>query len=200
MDPAIRMNAKNCDPAKKALARLQEGNEAYCSDERNPAALTERLRLKTASEGQRPYAAVVSCADSRVPPEHIFSAGLGELFVIRNAGNVISPSVLASVEYAVEHLHVPLVLVMGHRGCGAVAAAVTGHGEPGALGELVAQVRANIGAAANAAEAELANVKSAMNTLRNDELLQKALSEGKTALCGAIYDIRTGKVELLPDR
>lgn len=182
---------------KAALRRLLEGNERYRAGLHNPAPLTEAIRRSTAEQGQRPFAAVVCCADSRVPAEHVFSAGIGELFVIRNAGNVISPSALASVEYAAGHLHVPLALVLGHRGCGAVAAALSGHAEPGALGALVAQVRANLGGARCAEEAELANVRGALAALRESPLLRQLLDGGELAAVGAVYDIRSGEVAVL---
>lgn len=183
-----------CTASIAALARLRAGNEAYRQNERNPAPLTGAIRLKTAAEGQQPWAVIVSCADSRVPPEHVFSAGIGELFVIRNAGNVISPTALASVEYAVGHLHVPLVLVLGHRGCGAVAAALSGHAEPGALGELIAQVRANVETAMDAEAAEEANVQSALSAPQRSPLLRAALEDGRVELCAAIYNLPTGEV------
>lgn len=196
MDYREWLQACDNEAAHDALLRLMEGNAQYRAGTRNPAPLTELIRRKTAEYGQQPYAAVVCCADSRVPTEHIFSAGIGELFVIRNAGNVISSSALASVEYAVGHLHVPLVMVLGHRGCGAVAAALSAHAELGALGALVAQVKANIGAAKAAEEAELANLRSAMAALQTSELLCAAQQSGKTAFVGAMYDIRSGAVTI----
>lgn len=189
-----RADAANA--ANEALSRLLEGNARYRAGSHTPAKLTDRIRKQTASTGQQPYAAVVCCADSRSPAEHIFSAGIGELFVIRNAGNVISPSALASVEYAVLHLHVPLVLVLGHRGCGAVAAAFEGHGEPGALGELIAQVRTKIQGAGTLADAELRNLRSALADLQTSAPLQAARAEGSVFFVGALYDIRTGEVTM----
>ena len=180
--------------AELSLEKLLHGNELYKSGAQNPAYLDERIRMKTAEEGQTPFAAVVCCADSRVPVEHVFSVGVGELFVIRNAGNVMSRSALASVEYAVAHLHVPMVLVLGHRGCGAVAAALSGHEEPGALGELVAQVRANIGTAKTAEEAELANLQSSVAALQESACIRQAIEAGKLTVAGAIYDIASGEV------
>ena len=126
--------------AEATLQSMLRGNEEFRTHSRNLASLSAAIRHKTAHEGQHPYAVVVCCADSRVPAEHIFTAGIGDLFVIRNAGNLMTPAALGSVEYAVAHLHVPLVLVMGHRGCGAVAAAMMDHLELGALGDLIDQV------------------------------------------------------------
>ncbi len=186
-----------CSGAEASLRALMRGNAAYLDHSRNPAELTDRIRVTTAHEGQHPIAAVVCCADSRVPPEHIFSAGIGELFVIRNAGAVMSASALASVEYAAAHLHVPLVLVMGHRGCGAVAAALQKHREPGALGALIAQVKVGVGHARNPREAERNNLIHSLEALGESEVLRDLADRGKLGFAGAIYDIRSGAVELL---
>lgn len=186
-----------CPEAAAALQSLMGGNAAYLERKHNPAELTDLVRLRTAHEGQHPRAAVVCCADSRVPPEHIFSAGLGELFVIRNAGNVMTPAALGSVEYAAAHLHVPLILVMGHRGCGAVAAALQKHKEAGALGDLIAQVSAGIGRAHSPREAERNNLCRSLEALGESEVLRDLADRGKLGFAGAVYDIRTGSVELL---
>ena len=186
-----------CPGAEASLRRLMGGNAAYLEGSRNPAALTDRIRLQTAHDGQHPWAAVVCCADSRVPPEHIFSAGVGDLFVIRNAGNVMTPAALGSVEYAAAHLHVPLILVLGHRGCGAIAAAMQKHREAGALGELIAQVRVGIGRAHDLREAERNNLCHSLEALGQSEVLRDLADRGMLGFAGAIYDIRSGAVELL---
>ena len=140
---------------------------------------------------------VVCCADSRVPPEHIFSAGIGDLFVIRNAGNVMTPAALGSVDYAAAHLHVPLILIMGHRGCGAVTAALQKHHEPGALGDLIAQVRLGVGHAHDPRQAERSNLIHSLELLGESEVLRDLADRGVLSFAGAIYDIRTGAVEWL---
>ena len=114
-------------PAQQVLDRLIRGNCGYRNRQTNPAPITQSLRRSMAEQGQKPCAVILTCADSRVPPEHIFHAGLGELFVIRNAGNLMGYYSLGSVEYAVQHLNAPLVVVMGHTGCGAVHAAMHVH-------------------------------------------------------------------------
>ena len=182
------------EQAQSILQRLLAGNQNYLRTDRNPAQLGDKIRLKTASEGQHPLAAVLSCADSRVPPEHIFGAGIGELFVIRNAGSVVTPSALASVEYAVAHLHVPLVLLLAHRGCGAVKAALSEEEEPGALGALVAKVRQNIEGSETAEAAELANLRSGLSALRESPVLREKADDGTLAIVGAIYDLVSGVV------
>ena len=183
--------------SEEALRALMRGNARYLDHSRNPAELTDLIRLTTAREGQHPKAAVLCCADSRVPPEHIFSAGLGELFVIRNAGNVMTPSALGSIEYAAAHLHVPLILVMGHRGCGAVTAALQKHQEPGALGALIAQVHIGVAHPHDPRQAERNNLLHSLEGLGESEVLRDLADRGKLAFAGAVYDIRTGAVELL---
>src|SRR5262245_47490838 len=109
--------------AGEALARLMAGNERFLRGEARCAGL-KRETLADLAKGQRPYATILGCSDSRVPPEWIFDAGLGELFVIRVAGNVLSPEVAGSLQYAGSHLQTPLFVVLGHEGCGAVSAAI----------------------------------------------------------------------------
>ena len=186
--------------AEAALKRLLEGNALYRSRERNDVPLTELIRLDTAHNGQHPRAAVVCCADSRVPAEHIFHAGIGELFVIRNAGNVMTPAALGSVEYAVGHLHVPLVAVMGHRGCGAVASALVHgqeghHQEEGALGDLIARVAGAIGRVHSPAEAELRNLEHSISALGDSPLLRRLALAGQVGFAALMYDIRSGAAE-----
>src|SRR4051795_13565486 len=126
-------------PADRALARLLEGNGRYARHkEQHPdETLARRKELET---GQHPFAVILSCADSRVPPELVFDQGLGDLFVIRVAGNIADDDVLGSIEYAVEHLHTKLILVLGHEKCGAVSAAVEGNHDPGHLESLLSAI------------------------------------------------------------
>ena len=106
--------------AKEAIMKLEEGNRKYLTLKTGGGDISPAVRLRTCKNGQQPYAIVIACSDSRVIPECIFSAGIGELFTIRLAGNVIDDHQLGSIEYAVEHLGTNLVVVMGHTGCGAV--------------------------------------------------------------------------------
>ena len=187
----------SCPPAEEALAALLTANRSYPARDRNPAPLTEEIRLRTAEQGQHPKAAVICCADSRVPPEHIFSAGLGELFVIRNAGNLMGPFDVGSVEYAAAHLHVPLVLILGHRGCGAVASALAAPEEGGCLAQILAEVTAAIGGTRDAAEAEEQNLLHSLRALGQSETLRALHRSGAVGFAAGIYDIRTGLVDLL---
>ncbi len=125
--------------ADGALKLLKDGNDRFAQDKLAPRNLGAERRAVLA-KGQKPFAVVLACADSRVPPELIFDQGLGDLFVLRVAGNLTDPLILGSIEYAVEHLHSPLVVVLGHEKCGAVDAALTKKAFPGNLGTLVKDV------------------------------------------------------------
>ena len=187
----------SCPEAEASLRCLMRGNAQYLEHRHNPSELSDLIRLTTAHEGQHPYAAVLCCSDSRVPAEHIFGAGIGDLFVIRNAGNVLSPAALGSLEYAAAHLHVPLILIMGHRGCGAVVAALQKHRESGALGDLIAEVTLGIGHAHDPRQAERNNLRRSLEGLGGSALLRDLADRGKLGFAGAVYDIRSGAVELL---
>lgn len=125
--------------AEDALLKLKEGHARFLSETLNPRTSNSEDRRKL-SEGQHPFAVVLCCSDSRVVPEIIFDCQLGELFVIRNAGNVVDEDVLGSVEYAVEHLGCPLVVVMGHSSCGAVTATCEGGELPGHIPALAQRI------------------------------------------------------------
>ena len=179
------------------LDRLIQGNENFKEIPVNPTALTQEQREHTAQHGQSPLAVVLCCSDSRVPPEHIFHTGIGELFVVRNAGNLIGPFALGSVEYAVEHLGTPLVLLMGHTNCGAVGAALSSAQESGGLAEILAEIRAAIGPESDPIAAARKNVLHSLATLGRSPILQELHQQGKVGFAAAIYDIRTGHVDFL---
>jgi carbonic anhydrase len=199
--PALAAESSGPTPAD-ALARLKAGNARFVagSAEAPPIGGPRRTELVA---GQHPFAIVLSCADSRVPPEHIFNVGLGDLFVVRTAGEVTDKAVLASVEYAAEHLHVPLLVVMGHGACGAVKAASESHKE--SLGpNLDYLVRAIHPAVEHAKEAPvdarlraaiLANVEQVINdTLAKSAILGEAVEKGHLQVVGAYYDLGPGTV------
>lgn len=130
--------------AVKAKELLEQGNERYRAANANDGDIGPALRQSLYEQGQHPFATVITCSDSRVVPEHIFMAGLGQLFTVRVAGNIIGATQLASVVYGVEHLGTKLVVVLGHTGCGAVAAALQGDAE-GCLHNLIGPIRKAIG-------------------------------------------------------
>lgn len=182
--------------AETALKMLVEGNEKYVKNNMNQTVLTDEIRHETAANGQFPYAVIIACSDSRVPPEHIFSAGIGNLFVIRTAGAVVGDYELGSVEYAVVHLGVRLVLVMGHTFCGAVDAAMHSH-ESGYINSILWDIKEAIGNEKDVHMSEILEVKNSIHRLYKSPVLSKLKEQGTIAFKGAVYDIETGKVKFL---
>lgn len=175
-----------------ALIALREGNAGYL-EEGESTAFSVR-REETAAQGQAPYAIIVTCADARVPPEHIFGGGLGDLFVVRTAGQVVGRYELGSVEYAAGHLGTPLVVVLGHSGCGAVAAAMNGHAD-GALQDIAEEIAQAIGGETDAAVAEDRNILNSRDRLLESPLLASLVAEGQLEIVCAKYDLFTGGVD-----
>ncbi len=161
------------------LEKLKQGNETYVKN------VSPEL-LQSLTEKQNPYAVILTCSDSRVIPEKIFSADLGELFVIRVAGNTLNEPQLGSVFYAVEHLNVETVVVLGHTNCGAVHAAATNCEE-----SLLLPILSEISASGKTeSETELC----CLNVQRCCDILRKAIHSENLNIYGAIYDLKTGKV------
>jgi carbonic anhydrase len=187
--------------ASEVLARLKAGNERFAADAsaRPPVDHGRRMALST---GQSPFATVLSCADSRVPPEIVFDTGLGDLFVVRAAGEVVDHSVLASVEYAAEHLHSHILVVMGHEFCGAVTAAINTKASLGPnLDFLVNAIKPAVVRTANAPENErlkaaiLANVEESINdALAQSEILRHLVASSTVTIFGAYYELASGRV------
>lgn len=182
--------------AAEARQHLVKGNQAFMDGEENLGDITHERRSITAENGQTPYAVVITCGDSRVPPEHIFSAGIGDLFVIRNAGHVVGPVELGSIEYAMEHLLSKLVLVLGHKGCGAVAASVAG-GATGNVKQITDAICEGIGDEKDISKAEILNIEHNVKKIKSSPLIEKYIQEHGLEVQGAIYDIANGKVTFL---
>jgi carbonic anhydrase len=197
--PALGVTADAPSPARGALGRLKVGNERFVKNASAPVSLSTFTRQELA-KGQQPYAMVLSCADSRVPPEYIFNAGLGELFVVRAAGEVVDRSVLATLEYGAEHLHIPLLVVMGHESCGAVKAVVDNAEVAGPnLEYMVKAIRAGVTRTKTEQieikDAILANVEQAINdALAGSEILRHAVDGGGLQVVGAYYELGSGQV------
>jgi carbonic anhydrase len=194
--------------ADDALKRLVDGNARFVRGKARFPTVQKEV-LADLAKAQNPYATILGCSDSRVPPELVFDAGFGELFIVRVAGNVISPEVMGSIQYASVHLKTPLFVVLGHEGCGAVKAALAAKLDG-------ARERRHIEALLDNIIPGLADLTSGQ---RADRLMQKAVeanvrwsmhqvletSEGKAAaaagvmkLVGAVYELKTGKVRILP--
>ena len=169
--------------------KLILGNQKYLTDGNS------ELREQTAMNGQNPYAIVICCSDSRVIPEKIFSASIGDLFVIRVAGNVLDNHQLGSIEYAAAHLNCKLILLLGHTGCGAVSAALSGHSD-GFISYIAEDILEAVGEEKDMDKACQLNVQHGVNRIKKEFNEHPEMPE--IEIRGAVYDIRSGMVEWLP--
>ena len=176
--------------ASAALEKLKEGNLRYLGAKTNAGDISPEMREATVKNGQHPYAVIVSCADSRVIPEAAFSCGIGELFVVRVAGNVIDDHALGSIQYAVEHLGANLVVVMGHTHCGAVAAALGDNG--GFVKTITDEIKCAIGNETDTDKASVLNVQHSVAKIQTAFELPASVT-----VRGALYHTDTGRVVFL---
>ncbi len=202
--PSSGQNAEEKITADSVLAELKTGNKHHVAHRyQHPHETLDRQRQLVS--GQHPHAEVLSCSDSRVPPEIVFDQGLGDLFVIRVAGNVASDAEIGSLEYGAEHLHVPLIVVLGHESCGAVTAAVQGGPPEGHLSSLVDLIKPAVektrGMSGDpVSNAVRMNVALVVKQLRSSTpILSELVAHGKLRIVGAVYSIDTGAVTWLPD-
>ncbi len=182
-----------------ALAKLQAGNARYVAKSVSEGKATAKARAATA-QSQHPFAIIVGCADSRTSPEIVFDQNLGDLFVIRTAGNLVDDYALGSIEYAVEHLGARLIVVLGHERCGAVKAAVASGSAPGHVGSIVKEIRPAVNAVSKDAGDVLVNAVNE-NIYRVAQKISKKASLGELSsqvrVARAVYDLDSGKVEWL---
>src|SRR6266704_902775 len=188
-------------PADTALAKLKEGNLRFATSEVSQSKPTAARRKETV-QGQHPFAIIVGCADSRTPPELIFDQNLGDLFVIRTAGNLVDDHALGSIEYGVEHLGARLVVVLGHQRCGAVTAALASDTAPGHIQSLVRDIQPAVKAAkgkdGNVTDIAIAeNARLMAAKIRNEASLGEFAKEVR--IISGVYDLDTGKVEWAKD-
>lgn len=178
-----------------ALNKLIEANKDFVEAKANTGDISDALRKDLSSKGQFPFAIVVSCSDSRVVPEHIFMCGLGDIFTVRVAGNVVDTDELASCIYAAEHLGCKLILVLGHTQCGAIQAAIEG-GAHGPLGELVKKIEQVINGEKDAACASKLNVLAGIKRLKSDPDISELEQSQGLLVKGALYHLESGRVEV----
>src|ERR1044072_5287259 len=190
--------------ADSALAELKTGNKHHVSHRyQHPHETLDRQRQL--ASGQHPHAEILSCSDSRVPPEIVFDQGLGDLFIVRGAGNVASDTEIGSLEYGAEHLHVPLIVVLGHESCGAVTAAVQGGPPEGHIPALVDLIKPAVAKTRGlpgdpVANAVRSNVELVVKQLRSSTpLLSELVAHGKLKIVGGVYSLEPGKVTWLPE-
>ncbi len=200
----LALGAQETLPSADAvLTELKAGNSHHIAKKYEHPHQTAARQHALASS-QTPHCAILACADSRVPPEIVFDEGLGDIFAVRVAGNVAGVDETASLEYAAEHLHVPLIVVMGHTHCGAITAALEGGTLPGKLPDLMAALRPAVDQSAhepgdrldNAVRDNVVHVVEQLRTAK--PVLSELVAKGKLRIVGAIYSLDTGKVEWLP--
>lgn len=189
--------------AGDALKALLEGNQRFVAGKLEHPNQSIARRGEVA-KGQHPFAAVLACSDSRTAPEIMFDRGLGDLFVVRVAGNVADQVVIESLDYSVKHLGVRAVMILGHNRCGAVTAAVAGHEEEGDVGPMLSELRpaveATKGMAGDPVEnAVRENVEIVVKKLADSPELAAMVKSGELKVIGGIYDLDTGKIEMLRD-
>jgi carbonic anhydrase len=206
--PAVARQSAAGLSGAESLRLLKEGNTRFTEGQmRHPRQGRERRAL-TSAQGQHPLAVILTCSDSRVPPETIFDQGIGDLFVVRVAGNVAATDEIGSIEYAVDHLNTPLVVVMGHTQCGAVSAVLKGAKVPPNIATLVEPIKPAVAQAKadhpGAAQDVLLNAAITDNVwqaiadmLEQSPIIREKVKAGQVKVVGAVYDIDTGKVKWL---
>jgi carbonic anhydrase len=195
--------------ADEALARLKEGNARFVAGQARFPTVQKEV-LADLAKGQQPYATILGCSDSRVPPELVFDAGFGELFIVRVAGNVLGPSILGTLQYAAAHLQTPLFVVLGHEGCGAVQAALATKFEGATQKSRIATLLENIlpalegldgtqPAEALVRSAVEANVRHTIRVLLDTPEAKARAPLAEIKLVGAIYELASGRVRFLDE-
>lgn len=189
----------------EALERLMDGNDRFVSGRaKHPNQSADRR--EAVADGQAPFAAILACADSRVGPEIAFDQGVGDIFVVRLAGNIADPAAVASMEFATSALHAPLIVVMGHSECGAVKATIdtvaTGNTLPGHLPTLTDAIRPAVAAlppgTVTLDSATAANVRAVVAQLRRSHpILAEMVAQGKVKIVGGVYNIESGRFQLV---
>ena len=176
----------------EALQILKEGNARFATD-KSVLRNINAERRESLKNGQNPYAVIVSCSDSRVTPTTVFNAGLGELFDIRLAGNVVDDDALGSIEYAVEHLNTPLIVVMGHQSCGAVTATynevVKGEKVSGNMESFVKKITPSVNKNGTIDDAIHTNIDMVVKEISEDKGIKTRIDQGKVKVVGAYYDL-----------
>ena len=202
--PGAAPQAKTEITGDSVLAELKAGNRHHVRHQyQHPHESVARQRELIS--GQNPHAEILSCSDSRVPPEIVFDQGLGDLFVVRVAGNVATDTEIGSLEYGAEHLHIPLLIVLGHESCGAVTAAVQGGEAEGHIAALVNLIKPAVAKSQGqpgdpVANAVQTNVQMVVQQLRaSTPVLSELVAHGKLKIVGGVYSLRTGRVTWLSD-
>lgn len=196
--------------ASEALTRLREGNARFVSETRTSEGLTSENRRRELATGQEPFAIILGCSDSRVPAELVFDQGLGDLFVIRVAGNIVAPSQIGSVEFAAARFATPLVVVLGHTSCGAIVATIEELGRPSEdqspnLRSIVDRIRPSVEPLMGARDRDMpslvsdavrANIRASVEQLsRGSGIIEQLVADGGLMIVGAEYSLESGIVD-----
>jgi carbonic anhydrase len=183
---------------EEALAKLVEGNKRFVSGKLS--AKDVKKAREANKNGQHPYVTILCCSDSRVPPELVFDSNLGELFIVRNAGNCVDTLVLGSVEYGVEHLHTPLLVILGHEKCGAVTAACSGGVCPPNIAAIMEKIQPAVMKKGNSniEDTIVCNVEVVSNELRRrSEIVRHLEKEGKLKIVEMKYYFEDGRADII---
>lgn len=187
--------------AESANRKLIEGNRRFALGKplQEDISLQKRRDLKV--NGQKPFAVILSCSDSRVPPEIVFDQGLGDIFVVRNAGNVVEPVALGSIEYSIKYLGTPLIVVMGHEDCGAVKAAVEGEETTDNIEAIIKKIEPSVEKAKSGGSkeglkerAENENIVNSIEQIKKSPVVKEMLETGRVKIVGAKYHLESGEV------
>ncbi len=186
--------------AEQALIKLIEGNKRYLNGKSiNPN--KDKKRREEIAAGQHPFAIILTCSDSRVSPEVLFDQGMGDIFVIRNAGNIVDDVVLGSIEYGAEHLHTPLIVVLGHERCGAISAAVAGGEVQGHIVSITTKLQDSVVKAKEMTGDAVdncvnININETVKSIEESQpILEELIKKGEVKVVGAYYDLDTGEVK-----
>ncbi len=188
---------KNLTP-DNAIAQLIQGNKRF-ANQKTKQPNRGSFRLREVAKGQNPFAAVLGCADSRVPAEIVFDQGLGDLFVVRVAGNVATPEEIGSLEFGALVLGAKAILVLGHSSCGAVKATIEGKPVPGKIGSILEQIKPALAASKGESgdklkDVTIANIKTQIAVLKTSPVISDLITAGKLKIIGGFYDLETGLV------
>ncbi|MEF9934375.1 MAG: carbonic anhydrase [Clostridium sp.] len=203
---ALRVSPRGDEiSADEAMVLLREGNNRFVEGKSEIHDLSKERREFLAKDGQFPYATILSCSDSRVPPEVIFNEGLGNIFVARNAGNVVDKVSLGSIEYSAKFLKVPLIVVLGHTHCGAVKATINNTQAGPNIEEIENLIKPALEIAKKEVSdehalyeaTEIQNVKNSISNIKKSEIIGQLLKDNKVKIVGGMYSLETGKVELI---
>jgi carbonic anhydrase len=201
-DPQPAMAQNDITP-DQALEKLMSGNKRFV-DRKTIDPNQDTARLTEVAQGQKPFAAIMCCSDSRVPPEIVFDQGLGDLFIVRDAGEVVTPEQIGSLEFGTLVLGAKILLVLGHEDCGAVKAAMLGDKVPGQIGTILAEIEPAVvdfkGQQENqeaVKKATEANVLLQLNKLKKSPVLSELINSGSLKIVGAYYDLNKGEVSLI---